>query len=275
MNVFPVGEPMEISRLRPKEQAGSKVRCHLLTHGDPGVVADRLNGLISPWGLLTPGKDVWMPCGVQDTAEAELGSAEALIPDKSFRDSLVTWWLSVPQGAKTPNWDIAATCSVQGTDGLLLVEAKAHKEELSKEEAGKRLNSPVSTNGRRNHTHIAACMQEANLALSKETGLTWSLSRDRNYQMSNRFAWAWRLLSLGKPVILIYLGFLDAEEMSRRGKSTLRDHEDWASLVRAHGGSIVPEQIWNRLWTVHGTPFLPLIRSIAVRVPRTMGVTNA
>lgn len=275
MNTPPVDDPMEISRLPPKARAGSKVRCHLLTHGDHGNVADRLSGLIAPWGRLVPGRAVWMPCGVQDMTEAELGSAESLIPDKSFRDSLMTWWLSVPQGAKTPNWDIAATCSVQGTDGLLLVEAKAHKEELAKEEAGKLLNSPVSTNGRRNHTRIAACMQEANLALAEETGLPWALSRDRHYQMSNRFAWAWRLLSLGKPVILVYLGFLNAEEMAERGRNTLFDHQDWESLVRAHGSCLVPDQIWNRLWTVHGMPFLPLIRSVAVHVPKATGVTNA
>jgi hypothetical protein len=38
--------------------------------------------------------------------------------------------------------------------------------------------------------------------------LTWALSRDRCYQMSNRFALAYRLAELGILVVLICLGFL-------------------------------------------------------------------
>jgi hypothetical protein len=49
--------------------------------------------------------------------------------------------------------------------------------------------------------------------MTKQTGLTWALSRDWCYQMSIRFAWAWKLAGLGKPVILIYLGFLAYDEM--------------------------------------------------------------
>jgi hypothetical protein len=59
---------------------------------------------------------------------------------------------------------------------------------------------------------IHSTIQEAGLALSEQTGLTWALSRDWCYQMSNRFAWAWKLVELGKPVILIYLGFLAYDE---------------------------------------------------------------
>jgi hypothetical protein len=31
--------------------------------------------------------------------------------------------------------------------------------------------------------------------------------------MSNRFTWAWKLAEFGKPIILIYLGFLACDEM--------------------------------------------------------------
>jgi hypothetical protein len=34
-----------LSRLRAKEQRGSKPRCHFLTHGDPAKVARRLTYL--------------------------------------------------------------------------------------------------------------------------------------------------------------------------------------------------------------------------------------
>ena len=36
--------------------------------------------------------------------------------------------------------------------------------------------------------------------------------------MSNRFAWAWKLASSSVPVVLIYLGFLRADEMRDKGK---------------------------------------------------------
>jgi hypothetical protein len=60
---------------------------------------------------------------------------------------------------------------------------------------------------------IHSTIQEAGFALSKQTGFTWALSRDWCYQMSNRFAWAWKLAEFGKPVILIYRGFLAYDEM--------------------------------------------------------------
>ena len=38
--------------------------------------------------------------------------------------------------------------------------------------------------------------------LSAATGLQWGLSRDDHYQLSNRFAWCWKLATLGIPVVL-------------------------------------------------------------------------
>ena len=72
---------------------------------------------------------------------------------------------------------------------------------------------------RDNHIQVGAAIALANEGLAKDTELNWSLSRDLCYQMSNRFAQAWKLTSLGKPVILIYLGFIGCEEMRDRSKT--------------------------------------------------------
>jgi hypothetical protein len=117
------------------------------------------------------------------------------------RDVLLNWWLAVPwTRTTTPNWDIASTCLIHGKPGILLIEAKAHDAELRNEERGKPLgsedNKGVSIDSRRNHVRIGCSIQEAALALSQETGLSWALSRDWCYQMSNRLAWAWKLAEL-------------------------------------------------------------------------------
>jgi hypothetical protein len=79
--------------------------------------------------------------------------------------------------------------------------------------------------------------------------------------MSNRFAWTWKLTELGIPVVLVYLGFLKADEMIDRGQP-FTSNEDWEQLVKAHSQSLVPPEVWGRKWTVNGQPFIPLIRGI-------------
>ena len=103
--------------------------------------------------------------------------------------------------------DIASACEIEGKSGLLLVEAKAHENELSY--SGK--SSPgVSVNSQGNHQQIGQAIAEANAGLELAAGNPWGISRDSHYQLSNRFAWAWKLASLGVPVVLVYLGFLNA-----------------------------------------------------------------
>ena len=108
--------PLDWTRLEKKGRSGSKARCHLLTHGTDQEVAGRLTRLIEPWGEVTAGVHNWLPRGFDDTDEAQLGTAAALIPDAEKRAALTTWWLAVQGRGKpnTPNWDIAATCRVGG-----------------------------------------------------------------------------------------------------------------------------------------------------------------
>ena len=254
--------------LRKTQQRGSKPRCHLLTSGTQEEVARRLNSLIDPWGEVPAASSCWMPNGFVDCEEAQLHRAERIITDAKDRDALLNWWLAVPGGPKTttPNWDIASTCVIHGKPGILLIEAKAHAAELRNEERGKPLggedNKGVSLDSRRNHARIGCCIQEAGIALSQHTGLAWALSRDWCYQMANRFAWAWKLTDLGKPVILIYLGFVACDEMQDgKGQTLIVDDDAWQKMVEDHSRPLFPREVWNQEWHVHGQSFIPLART--------------
>ena len=124
--------------LKPRERRGSKPRCHLLTDGTSQEVADRLTPLAAPFASVSPA-DRWMPNGFKKLEEAQLHRAPQLL-DPALGDQLRSWWLEPASiRAKTPNIDIASTCQIDGVPGLLLVEAKAHDEELKREAAGRRL----------------------------------------------------------------------------------------------------------------------------------------
>jgi hypothetical protein len=79
------------------------------------------------------------------------------------RRALARRWLADPRPtSRTPNWDIASTCTIDGRKGLLLVEAKAHRPELTEE--GKRVNDDISA---ANHERIGVAISEANKVFKK------------------------------------------------------------------------------------------------------------
>jgi hypothetical protein len=245
--------------LKSNEQRGSKPRCHLLTDGSPEQVSKRLTDLIKPWGKVDV-TDRWMPHGFEDITEAQLGKKDNLL-GPTVGKSLVNWWLAVSEG-RVPHWDIASTCTIEGSPGLLLVEAKAYDGELIEAEAGKTYDKEESEGSRRNRLQIASCMEEANVSLSAQTKVKtpWALSIEHHYQMSNRFAWSWKLTELGFPVVLIYLGFLNAEEMRDKGLP-FGDYRSWERLVLSHSDPLFDETIWDQRWLLNGKPFIPLIKS--------------
>jgi hypothetical protein len=255
-------------RLGPKQQKGSKPRCHLMTSGLPGEVANRLTNLIRIDGITVREEDCWLPQGFDVIHEAQLGTeGKSVITDEGIRKSLRDWWLSVPSDrANTPNWDIASTCTINGKKGLLLVEGKAHDSELRNEERGKPLEredgNGVSMNSQLNHNQIGEAIERASRILGSATGLQWALSRDRNYQMSNRFAWSCKLAELGFPVVLIYLGFLRADEMKRGKQTSFSTHEEWENAVLAHSSMLFPQSVWGQPIDAAEACILPLIRSI-------------
>lgn len=248
-------------RLNQKERRGSKPRCHLLTHGSPDVVASRLTALVAPFASVLP-SDRWMPQGFAVAEEAQLHKAPRLLPP-ALSTQLGEWWL--PEGrldAMTPNFDIASTCTIDGGPGLLLVEAKAHHSELTKEAAGRKLTENASTERKASHVTIGVAIESARTGLEAATQLNWQISRDTHYQMSNRFAWSWKLAELGIPVALVYLGFLKADDMSKPGEAPFSDAGSWEAHTRSHSAQLFPGEVWGRKWSINGVPFFPLIRSM-------------
>ena len=247
-----------LENLQPHERTGSKPRCHWLTHGGLGQVARRLNALAEPWGCVSA-DDQWMPEGFSRIEEAQLDKAARLIT-KQDRDQLRSWWLAASRPSTlTPNWDIASTCTVGGRKGLLLVEAKAHTQEL-------KIDDHVGA-GSPNRQQIADCIGRANVSLENHTELEWALSHEHRYQMANRFAWSWKLTQLGYPVILVYLGFLQAGEM----ETPFSCHAEWEDLVKSHSRPLFPAEVWDHQWAIHGQFFVPRICSNKTRCDGPIG----
>ena len=251
-----------LSVLVPKGRRGSKPRCHLLTHGPADDVAARLSALAAPFATISS-SDRWMPQGFADLEECQLHRAPRLI-DQSVGDELRSWWLpAADHEPTTPNFDIASTCTIGGRKGLLLVEAKAHDAELNGEAGGRRIGKDWSSGREESHKTIGAAIAAACAGLQRATTLSWRISRDSRYQMSNRFAWAWKLTDLGVPVVLVYLGFLRASEMADRG-TPFAEHGDWEQLVKLHSESLFPSDVWGKSWDSNGHALIPLIRSLEV-----------
>ena len=255
-----------------KDNRGSRPRCVLLTDGSRQEVAARLTDLIGLPDVVVSASDLWLPMGkpirtnkgwdAKPSAEARIDRDDGLVA-ATVRRELAEWWLEViGSTSRTPQWDVAATCSIEGRDGLILVEAKAHSSELSTD--GKR--NPGSDNGWKNHDRIELAIAQANVGLQLAAGGSWALSRDKCYQLSNRFAWSWKLASLGVPVILVYLGFLSAKEMAPNGVP-FRSEDDWETTLRGHARGVSDDACWGRRVEVNGMPLWPLIRAIDVPFP--------
>lgn len=245
-----------IAGLPARQRRGSRLRCLLLTHGPRQEVARRLTELVQPHAEVNPARHVWMPRGFEDTTEARLGRAPGFLADEQ-RESVTSWWLARRGRANTPNWDIACTATIDSQEGLILVEAKAHPCELRTN--GKKPGTPD------NHARIGAAIRQANEALNAILP-GWSLSRDSHYQLANRLAWSWKIASLGVPVILVYLGFLRAEEMRDKGEP-FADPDAWENFVKEWSRGIVPEAAWSGCLRVQGVPLWALLRSLELDLP--------
>lgn len=229
----------------------------MLTDGADAEVAERLSAVLGPGVTIGPERHVWQPRGFVAPEEAKLGDAPQFL-DARHREAVTAWWLAVRRGANTPNWDIACRTTIDGLEGLVLVEAKAHSNEIKND------GKPAGGNAA-NHERITAAIAEASDSLNVLSP-GWALSADHCYQLCNRFAWAWKIASLGVPVLLVYLGFLNAEEMADVGEP-FADHGSWERLVREHGRAVVPPGAWDSVIEVTGTPLRAVIRSAALDWP--------
>ncbi len=224
----------------------------MLTSQSRKQIARCLTELVQPYGVVDSEKDEWMPRGFLEPDEARLGETELFVKPND-RETVTDWWLAVKPRANTPNWDLVATCRIEGKEGLILVEAKAHKSELAS--VGKK--EPTTENGWKNHERIRVAIEDANTSLNAQ-GSGWALSHDTHYQLCNRFAWSWKLASMDIPVVLVYLGFLNADEMPNPFPST----GAWCDAVREYSNGIVSDGVWESKIMVGNTPIYSIIRSL-------------
>jgi len=119
-------------------------------------------------------------------------------PEKlSWVGGLIRWW--VKEKNNTPHWDMLTLANLDGAPGVVLVEAKAHREEL------KPGDHCTSTNGP-NRDRIAHRIRQTAKCLglpipSSEAALK------TDYQLRNRITWALKLARHGLWVALVYIGF--------------------------------------------------------------------
>jgi hypothetical protein len=187
--------------------------------------------------------------------ETKLGE-DSIFLSVDQRRKVTDWWLAVKKGANTPNWDIVSTCTIGNQRGLILVEAKAHGGELKPDDR-------CSASDTDNLNRIAKAIREANSGLNTIIP-GWALSTELRYQLCNRFAWSWKIATLGVPVILIYLGFLNAEEMADQGQP-FQSASEWTEALLGYARGIVPDGAWNQRLEIDGTQMWPLIRAMNLR----------
>ena len=169
-----------------------------------------------------------MPTGHSDMREARLENwrPPGVASDAAWGE-LDAWWLAASRGASTPNWDFAARVTVEGTPGLILVEAKANVRELS---AGGAKTAPTTSEGSiANDAQIRAALLQASIGLARYAPSA-ALSADHGYQLSNRIAFAWKLASMGIPTVLLYLGFTGDRDIADVSEPP-RDAAHWQKLV--------------------------------------------
>ena len=178
-----------------------------------------------------------MPKGAGKAVEARLETFGPLaFPAHPAWKALTAWWLAHPAGANTPNWDLAVSCEVAGSPGLILVEAKANVTELSV--AGKLTVRDASERSTSNHERIGEAIAEARSNLAGALpGI--SISHASHYQLSNRLAFAWKLAALGIPTVLMYLGFTGDEGIRDVG-ATFENDAHWQRVFGDYLHNVCP-----------------------------------
>lgn len=67
-------------------------------------------------------------------------------------------------------------------------------------------------------------------------------------------------MELGYPVILVYLGFLGAEEMRMgRNQTPFDSHGEWVRVAKVHSEPLFPAAVWDRQRCIRSQAFYPRI----------------
>ena len=113
---------------------GSQLRCLLLTNMEKSVLQSTLISIInqkSVSGLKVEFSNgfEYFPKGLIKPKEIELDKANINVNGSSnYCNVLNKWWLN--RSTRTPVWDFVCTAVINDTPGFILIEAKAHQNEL-------------------------------------------------------------------------------------------------------------------------------------------------
>lgn len=233
-------------------------RKHILDWTGRPEFGPELVTLVAPVDCRLTAASRWMPAGYPAPEEARLDRfGPEVLPDSSAWQALRTWWLVHGRGANTPNWDVAAVCEIENRTGLILIEAKANVPELSV--LGKPLAPGASANSRENHDRIAVAIADAQSGLAR-LGVFTKISSASHYQLSNQVAFAWKLASLGLPIVLVYLGFLGDAGISDVG-SPFESSAHWESAFAKYACDVVSKNSFEKRIDCGLAPFWMLLRS--------------
>ena len=203
---------------------GSKL--HILNLVDNKFI-DNINELLQNVNAFVENQDSVIPISTNHPKESTLSTyLSKKWGDPKLSVSFRNWWIK--HGSRTPQWDLISKCKINGVDGLLLVEAKAHKSEVTGDKGKKH---PKERKSLENHDQINNAVQEAGKLINNlNTDITVNLSIENCYQLSNRIACAWWLASHNIPVVLLYLGFLNETYF----KDKFQSDETWQKCFIEH-----------------------------------------
>jgi hypothetical protein len=229
------------------------------------------NNFLRGSGATVTDIDVHTPQGYTDPEEMELRDfGPKYLADQIDWSMIRNWWPDYP--AKSPQWDLLTTCTIEGKKGIVLVEAKAHEAELKWE--GKPIEEDASRESIRNHRKIGGCIAEACRGLNEKIpGI--NIQRDSHYQLANRVAFAWKLAQCGMPVVLLYLGFIGDSGISDVGVP-FRDNDHWQRVMGAYMQGVLPQSFpETRIEFESAGSMTMLIRSLPVMEVSTAGVERS
>ena len=215
---------------------------HILDLIDSMDFVSKMNSILEPFNASVTDNTTVQPEGYKNPSEISL---QTFIYKKRLLEHFPSladcdfnkWWK--PFGGKAPTWDLISLCQIDGKEGILLIEAKAHRSELAK--YGKAEMHDKSSNGSiANHGSIKSRIKEANDSL-KINNNGFNVSTCTHYQLSNRVAFAWQLKQLGIPVVLLYLGFTSDDYF----KDKFKNESHWKESFDKYINGIIPVEFIN------------------------------
>jgi len=131
---------------------------------------------------------------------------------------------------------------------------KANKPELKS--GGKVLKLNASNKSKANDVQIAAAIDEACKGL-RLLEPNVAISYTAHYQLANRLAFTWKLVTLGIPTVLIYLGFIGDTGM----KEPFPTSTEWEHTFKDYAAPSACHSLFERRLDCGAAPAWLLVRA--------------